>query len=60
MRQSRHAHTGRNFQSHINRIVADALRAAALAPTYQDALDITGAALSAVALLARTEVRDGQ
>lgn len=59
MRQSRHAHTGCNFQSHINRIVADALRAAALAPTYQDALDITGAALSAVASLARTEVRHG-
>ena len=34
-----------------------ALRAAALAPTYQDALDVTGDALCRLAEIARAEVR---
>ncbi|MGF6610633.1 hypothetical protein OKW45_005555 [Paraburkholderia sp. WSM4175] len=39
----------RRAQSPIQSIVADALRAAALADTYQDALDITGDALRLLA-----------
>jgi hypothetical protein len=37
-------------------IIRAALRAAALAPTYQDALDVTGDALCRLAELARAEV----
>ncbi|WP_118179726.1 hypothetical protein [Paraburkholderia phosphatilytica] len=37
----------------IHEITRDALRRAALAPTYMDALDITGAALLAAAAVAR-------
>jgi hypothetical protein len=37
-------------------IIRDALRAAALAPTVSDALDVTGDALLHLAELARTEV----
>lgn len=40
----------------IGRITQDALRRAALAPTYAEALDITGAALVAVAMVSRAEV----
>ncbi|MGF6904640.1 hypothetical protein [Paraburkholderia sp. GAS348] len=40
----------------IQFIAADALRAAALAPTYQDALDVAGDALRRVVEIARTEV----
>jgi len=40
-------------------IIRTALRAAALAPTYQDALDVTGDALCRLAELAREEVRHG-
>lgn len=58
MRQSTHAHTGQ--QSHvIQSIVRAALRDAATASTYQDALDATGAALTAIAALVRAEVRHG-
>ncbi|WP_186153525.1 hypothetical protein [Burkholderia gladioli] len=58
MRLSSHAHTGQ--QSHlIQSIVRTALRDAATASTYQDALDATGAALSAIAALVRIEVRHG-
>lgn len=46
-------------QSQIHKIIREALRAAALAPTYQDALDLTGAALRAVADLSRAEVSHG-
>lgn len=41
----------------VRAICVDALRRAALAPTYQDALDVTGDALRHLAQLARTEVR---
>jgi hypothetical protein len=40
-------------------IVREALRAAATADTYQDALDATGDALRRVAELAQSEVRHG-
>jgi len=40
-------------------IIRKALRAAALAPTYQDALDVTGDALRRLAELARAEVSHG-
>nr|QBP63202.1 hypothetical protein E2R29_16305 [Burkholderia pseudomallei] len=40
-------------------IVRAALRDAATASTYQDALDATGAALAAIAALVRAEVRHG-
>ena len=40
-------------------IIREALRAAALAPTYQDALDVTGDALRRLADLARAEVSRG-
>ncbi|HDV6325783.1 TPA: hypothetical protein RJR39_001831 [Burkholderia cenocepacia] len=58
LRQSTHARTGQ--QSHlIQSIVRAALRDAATASTYQDALDATGAALAAIAALVRAEVRHG-
>lgn len=38
-------------------ICVDALRRAALAPTYQDALDVAGDALRRIAELTRAEVR---
>ncbi|WP_156908323.1 hypothetical protein [Burkholderia cenocepacia] len=58
MRQPLHAHSGQ--QSHLIRsIVRAALRDAATANTYQDALDATGAALAAIAALVRAEVRHG-
>ena len=41
----------------IEQITRDALRNAATAPTYMQALDITGAALVAVAMLVRMEAR---
>jgi hypothetical protein len=44
-------------QSLIDEITQDALRRAALAPTYMAALDITGAALIAVAAVVRMESR---
>ncbi|WP_322075266.1 hypothetical protein [Burkholderia cenocepacia] len=40
-------------------IIREALRAAALAPTYQEALDVTGDALRRLAELARAEVSRG-
>jgi len=43
----------------IDQITRDALRRAALAPTYMQALDITGAALIAVAMVAKTGVHHG-
>jgi len=58
MRQLTPAHSGQ-ISSLVQSIIRDALRAAATAPTYQDALDVTGAALVAVAALARAEVRHG-
>lgn len=58
LRQSMHARTGQ--QSHLIRsIVRAALRDAATASTYQDALDATGAALAAIAALVRAEVHHG-
>lgn len=41
----------------IEQITKDALRNAALAPTYMQALDVTGAALIAVAKLVKMEAR---
>jgi len=41
--------------SYISEIIQNALRAAVLAPTYQDALDVTGAALARLADLAKAE-----
>lgn len=41
----------------IEQITQDALRSAALAPTYMHALDVTGAALIAIAMLAKMEAR---
>ncbi|KGX48176.1 hypothetical protein AQ809_15470 [Burkholderia pseudomallei] len=58
MRQSTHAHTGQQSDV-IQSIVRAALRDAAIASTYQDALDATGAALAAIAALVRAEVRHG-
>ncbi|WP_162999464.1 hypothetical protein [Burkholderia sp. Nafp2/4-1b] len=56
MRQHTHVLIGK--QSHlIQSIVRAALRDAATANTYQDALDTTGAALAAIAALVRAEVR---
>ncbi|SAL09253.1 hypothetical protein AWB69_00007 [Caballeronia udeis] len=43
----------------IDQITRDALRRASMAPTYMEALDITGAALIAVAYLAKAEVNHG-
>ncbi|QTO49937.1 MULTISPECIES: hypothetical protein [Burkholderia cepacia complex] len=58
LRQSTHAHTGQQSDV-IQSIVRAALRDAAIASTYQDALDATGAALAAIAALVRAEVRHG-
>ncbi|UVS96834.1 hypothetical protein [Burkholderia glumae] len=58
MRQSTHAHIGQPFLF-IQSIVRAALRDAATADTYQDALDATGAALAAIAALVRAEVQHG-
>ncbi|RQN41002.1 hypothetical protein [Paraburkholderia tropica] len=58
MRQLTHANSGQ-APSLIQSIVRDALRVAATADTYQSALDATGAALVAIAALARAEVRHG-
>jgi hypothetical protein len=58
MRQSIHARTGQHSPL-IQSIIRDALRAAATADTYQSALDATGAALAAISVLVRTEVRHG-
>jgi hypothetical protein len=52
------AHIGQN-SSLIQSIIRDALRAAATANTYQSALDATDAALVAIAILVRAEVRNG-
>lgn len=46
-----------SFPNSLTHLVNEALRAAALAPTYIDALDITGNALTAIANLAREESR---
>jgi hypothetical protein len=46
-------------QTLIDQITNDALRNAAMAPTYMAALDITGAALIAVAILVRAGVHHG-
>lgn len=43
----------RDAQTLIDEITQDALRRAALAPTYMESLDITGAALLAVAAVVR-------
>jgi hypothetical protein len=45
-----------NAQVLVDQITRDALRNAALAPTYMAALDITGAALIAVAMVVRSGV----
>jgi hypothetical protein len=44
----------------IEQITKDALRNAALARTYQESLDITGAALVAVVMLVKMDARHGQ
>jgi hypothetical protein len=41
----------------IDQITRDAIRRASMAPTYMEALDITGAALIAVAAVVRMESR---
>lgn len=43
----------------IEQITKDALRNAALAPTYMQALDVTGAALIAIAMLAKMGASHG-
>lgn len=48
-----------NAQVLVDQITRDALRNAALAPTYMAALDITGAALIAVAMVVRSGVNHG-
>ncbi|MBJ9675242.1 hypothetical protein [Burkholderia gladioli] len=48
-----------NSQSSAVAIINRALRDAALAPTYQDALDVTGGALRLLVELARAEVSHG-
>jgi len=53
MRQSQHAHYGQNAHL-IQSIIRSALRDAALAPTYQAALDLTGDALRRLADIAKT------
>jgi len=58
MHQLTPAHSGQS-SSLVQSIIRDALRAAATAPTYQDALDATGASLVATAALARDEVCHG-
>jgi hypothetical protein len=57
MRQFMSARSGQSTL--ILSIVREALRAAATADTYQDALDATGDALRRVAELAQGEVRHG-
>ncbi|WP_250865611.1 hypothetical protein [Caballeronia sp. INSB1] len=59
MRQPTLALSGQKIQTLIEQITRDALKRAALAPTYMAALDITGAALIAVAMLVKTEARHG-
>jgi hypothetical protein len=49
----------RNSARRVERIVQDALRDAATAPTVFDALDVTGDALRRLAELARAEVQYG-
>jgi hypothetical protein len=55
----RHSPAPQSTHQLIEQITKDALRNAALAPTYQQSLDITGAALLAVAMLAKMEARHG-
>ncbi len=52
-------HVSALTSSTLTIIIREALRAAALAPTYQDALDVTGDALRRLAELARAEVSRG-
>lgn len=59
MRQSTHAQTGLDVSKLIQDITRDAIKRAAVARTYADALDITGAALLAVAFLAKSGVQHG-
>lgn len=59
MRQSQHARTGQDTTTLIQQITRDAIKRAAVARTYADALDITGAALLAVAFLAKSGVQHG-
>lgn len=54
-----HAQTRPTPSSLIDQITRDAIRRASMAPTYMEALDITGAALIAVAYLAKTGVNHG-
>ncbi|WP_166444111.1 hypothetical protein [Pararobbsia silviterrae] len=56
MRQLTHAHFGQHSNL-VQSIIRDALREAAMADTYQDALDATGDALAAIAHLVQAEVR---
>lgn len=59
MRQPHHARTGQDTTTLIQQITRDAIKRAAVARTYADALDITGAALLAVAFLAKSGVQHG-
>jgi len=52
-------HPARALASQERLRLRDALRAAAIANTYQSALDVTGAALLAISALVRAEVRNG-
>jgi hypothetical protein len=60
MRQHQLAVTPQHTQTLIDQITRDALRGAAMAPTYMAALDITGAALIAVAMLVKNGVNHGR
>lgn len=59
MHQPSHARTGQDTTTLIQQITRDAIKRAAVARTYADALDITGAALLAVAALAKMGVQHG-
>ncbi|GAB7536111.1 hypothetical protein [Burkholderia sp. 3C] len=58
MRQFTPAHTRQPPQL-IQSIIRAALRDAATANTYREVLDAAGAALAAIAVLVRAEVRHG-
>ncbi|MGV7245535.1 hypothetical protein [Caballeronia sp. M23-90] len=49
--------TGASTGVLVDQITHDALRRASMAPTYMEALDITGAALIAVAYLVKVGVK---
>jgi hypothetical protein len=48
---------GKHAHALIDEITQDAIRRAAMAPTYMAALDITGVALIEVAMIAKMEIQ---